>query len=120
MVAWSGLAGSDAYDVLGMGIGCIDNASNTWRLRDGATSSHPRSPPPPILAQPTPYPDLAKARSAAGSVAAAPITTKKGLPGLGGQKKKTVPSTRRPPHDAALPFCGPPSFCQVYFSESWV
>ena len=26
MVAWSGLAGSDAYDVLGMGIGCIDNA----------------------------------------------------------------------------------------------
>ena len=26
MVAWSGLAGSDAYDVLGMGISCIDNA----------------------------------------------------------------------------------------------
>ena len=26
MVAWSGLAGSDVYDVLGMGISCIDNA----------------------------------------------------------------------------------------------
>ena len=32
--------------------------------------------------------DLAKARSAAGSVAGAPTTTKKGLPGHGGRKKK--------------------------------
>ena len=86
-------------------LGCESNvnapAPKTVRNCHVTEKLPPQASPPPILAQPTPYPDLAKARSAAGSVAAAPITIKKGLPGLRGQKKQTVPSTQTPPRPHA-------------------
>ena len=69
---------------------------NFWRRQHHTLTWQRRgAPPAPLLPHPPP--------------------PKKACPASEGKKKTRTVHAQTPPHDAALPFCGPPYFCQVYF-----
>ncbi len=114
--------------------------SNTWRLRDGATSSHlrmrkqrerassqncqvteklpPQPSPPPFWRSQHHTLTWQRRGAPPAPLLPHPSPSKKACPASEGKKNKPYRPRADPPNDPALPFCGPTSFCQVYFFKS--